>query len=1179
MNDGITDEPRRLSFQQAASLTDCPQHLRDVHGSSAALLATELHNQGAPLVVVVSPEAEDARRVLEDLSYFAGDEGLRLLPSPDTNPYDAIRPDRQLGMTRAATLFELDSGRLNFLVTSAAGWLRRVMPRSVLESARTQFRAGDHIDVSRLSERLEQLGYQRVPLAEDPGTFAIRGDIIDLWPAGFEAPQRLELDFDALKQVRIYDPETQRTLESSPAAQEIDFGPAREAIVDSTGAAGAQEQVRNLCDAANLPSSQTRALVEDIASGRIFLGSGAFLPAYADLEALSSRFPAGTCVLFEDAPRVSESISEELNRIETSYGELEGAPAFSPERHVLTRSELASWPPQLRIYALHKSPVFDDECEGIEGLKSPPLDCPSLGTQSQEELAQRLIAIRKAEGKGASLAPVVKQIRQWQDDGNSVVLTSRVSTGVDRLTSLLEHRGLKVSQGTFSPFSPRPGELHIESAPLARGLIAPFAQLVLLTDEEIFGRRVHRPQRKAKGAIQQAMDDLRSLVPGDFVVHAEHGIGRYCGLEHHKLGTTAVDLLAVEYHGGDRLLLPVYRLNQVQKYSGDGQPKLDRLGGQTFAKTKSNVRKKVRIIADQILRLYAERNSIRRAPLSAPGDDYATFEAAFPYEETPDQAAAINDVIGDLQKDTVMDRLVCGDVGFGKTEVALRATFLAAHAGRQVALLCPTTVLAQQHLRTFQDRLSDTGIEVRGLSRFQSKKEQIETLIALKAGQVDVVVGTHRLLSKDVHFKSLGLLVVDEEQRFGVTHKERLKDLKKSVDVLTLTATPIPRTLSLAVGGMRDMSVITTPPEDRRAIRTFTARFGEKLLKEAITRELSRGGQVFYVYNRVEGIYERASLLKRLMPELRVAVGHGQMGEKELEKVMLGFVQGEYDVLCATAIVESGLDIGRANTIIIDRADMFGLSQLYQLRGRVGRSSERAYCYLLVPPEEKLSSESRARIETLERYTELGSGFHVATMDMEIRGAGELLGADQSGFMARVGFELFAEMLEQATCELSGQEHVPDVDPELSIDVEALLPESYVEDIGVRLSLYKKFASALDEQDIERLNEEVADRFGAPPPEARRFSEVMRLKTELRKIRALGLSATGRSATLHLRADTPLSPSKLVPFIAESAGKYSLAPDGRLTRRAPSSAPCENGLKHADQLLMELSTLLEVEGA
>jgi transcription-repair coupling factor (superfamily II helicase) len=657
------------------------------------------------------------------------------------------------------------------------------------------------------------------------------------------------------------------------------------------------------------------------------------------------------------------------------------------------------------------------------------------------------------------------------------------------------------------------------------------------------------------------------------VVHVDHGIGRYLGLEKKTVGGVTVDLLAVEYMGGDKLFLPVHRLNQIEKYSGgEGSPKIDKLGGQTFARTKSRVQRRVREMADELLRLYAERNAVKKVPLPRPDDEYRALEASFPFEETRDQASAIVDVLSDLTSDKVCDRLVCGDVGFGKTEVALRAAFLNITAGRQVALLCPTTVLAQQHYLTFSKRLKDFPVSVHVLSRFESKREQEETLRGLKAGTVDIVIGTHRLLSKDVHLKNLGLLIIDEEQRFGVSHKERLKQLRTNVDVLTLTATPIPRTLQLAVGGLREMSVITTPPTDRRSIRTIASQVDPVLVRDAILREIGRGGQVFYVYNRVEGLYERAARLREIVPEVRVAVAHGQLEESVLEQTMLDFVEGKFDVLASTAIIESGLDIPRANTMVIDRADLFGLAQLYQLRGRVGRSSERAYCYLLLPPPSELTDEARARIEALERYTELGSGFHVATLDMELRGAGNLLGGEQSGFVASVGFDLFCQMLEEATHELRGETVVHEVDPELTFDVEALLPETYVAEVGVRLSLYKRLAGAADESEVDDTAAEMEDRFGEAPLPARRLVDLMRLKVELRRVRALGCEATATSATLHLRDDTPLDPEKVGRLVVGKKSPYRVTPDMRLTRRARDDERFRDGIDLVDRMLTELAS-------
>jgi transcription-repair coupling factor (superfamily II helicase) len=1174
-------EARVLGLTEAAAYVADSSglvHLTGIAGCTASLLAHRVATATNSLVVLLVADAEAAQRAADDLEAAFGDPSAALvLPAAEATPFDGVRSDRRTAMLRAAALGALDTGRCRAVAVSAAAWVRRAAPPEALRDATLRLRLGEPLDLEAATRRLEAGGYLRTPVVEDPGTFAVRGALLDLWPPGDEQPLRAELFGDDIHTLRRFDPENQR---GGAAVTEALVPPAREAILTPEARERARERMRDLCDAVNLPSTQARALIEDVATGRLFMGSEAYLPAYRELVPFFERLPENATLLVEDPPRFVAALREELGRGIAARAVHGAQPHFAFEEHYLDTKELTRSLQGRRVVACHRSVVGGGApADVLEALEAGPLDAPTLASSDQRELAAHLEGARKAGGKNAGLGPLVRRITAWQQDGLDVTLTARVVTQADRLTALLEHRALDVARAPEDLLAPVvPGRLRVIASPLSRGAVIEGSGRVFATEEEIFGRRRHRAKRSAARAVQAALDDLRNLQPGDYVVHVEHGIGKYLGLEHRQVGDHFVDLLAVEYRGGDKLYVPVYRLNQVQKYSGtEAAPRLDRLGGVTFAKTKSKVRKQVRQLADSLLRLYAERSRVRRPPLPPPDDEYAAFEAAFPYEETPDQAAAIAEVLEDLQRDTVMDRLVCGDVGFGKTEVALRAAYLNVLAGRQVALLCPTTVLAQQHYLTFDARLAGTGANVRVLSRFQSKKQQTETVAGLKQGTVDVVIGTHRLLSQDVHFKNLGLLVVDEEQRFGVTHKERIKQLRTQVDVLTLSATPIPRTLSMAVSGLRDMSVISTPPQDRRAIRTLTSSYDDELLRAAIEREIDRGGQVFYVYNRVEGLHERAAKLQALVPGLRVAVAHGQMSETQLERAMAGFIAGDFDVLVTTAIIESGLDIPRANTMIVDRADLFGLSQLYQLRGRVGRSSERAYCYLLVPPPSKLSDEARSRIEALERYTDLGSGFHIATLDMELRGAGEMLGAEQSGFVTSVGFDLFSQMLQEATAELSGQTVEHDVDPDLSVDVEALLPDDYVEDVGVRLSLYKRYSAALDEDEVARLGEEIADRFGPPPPEARRLADLMRLKTELRRLKALACNATPRSVTLHLRDDTPLTPARLVALLAAppAGASYSLSPDGRLTRRVPAGRELPDGLAHAERMVAELSSALE----
>jgi transcription-repair coupling factor (superfamily II helicase) len=1145
-------------------------HVAGIIGSSAAFVTANLSRRH-PLVALIVPTHEEALLCLDDLSLFAAGKRVAYLPAPEGTPYDGTRPDRTLEMMRASALAQLASGVLDILVSTAAGWLRRTAPPAALRSATARLTVDAPLDVQSLTSTLILGGYQRMPVVEDAGTFAVRGDIVDIWPPAESSPLRVQIDYERLASISLFNPETQVVFaDPSSKVGAALITPVRETLHTAEAQVRIPEALRALCDSVSLPSKKTRALIEEVTSGELFLGKGAYLPAYFDLIPLSDHLARNAPVVFLDPAQIVEKQILELQEGSLAFEAVKTAPHFPPSAHYVSETELDHTIEDKPVLCLHSIAIGGPAPEGFERIASPPEDTPRLSFTAPR-ITTGDLSSPLSSGTPPDLATLAAQIRAWLGDGLAVTLTARVETQAERLVTLLQHRDFSVVRSVPSFTEPQKASLHVITSDLARGLMSPLEGFALITEEEIFGKRVHKAKRSARASLNDALDDLRTLTPGDFVVHVEHGIGRYLGLEHRKVEDHVVELLVVEYQAGDKLLLPIYRLKQIQKFSGEGQPKLDRLGGQTFFKTKSKVRKKVRQIADQLLKLYAERKAVTRAPLAPPGDDYFSFEASFPHEETRDQAAAISDVLEDLQKETVMDRLVCGDVGFGKTEVALRAAFLVAQDGRQVALLCPTTVLAEQHLRTFQNRLSPTGITVEGLSRFQTKNQQLNTLRKLKSGQVDVVIGTHRLLSRDVHFKNLGLLIVDEEQRFGVTHKERLKELRRNVDVLTLSATPIPRTLNLAVGGLRDMSIIATAPQERRSIRTITSRFDERLIESAIRREMKRGGRIYYVHNCVEGIYERASLLRRLVPEARVAVGHGQMTERTLEKTMLGFVQGEFDVLCATAIVESGLDIPEANTIIIDGAELFGLSQLYQLRGRVGRSSERAYCYLLVRPDVSLSDQARARVAALERYTELGSGFHIATMDMELRGAGELLGSDQSGFMAQVGFDLFFQMLEEASADLRGETYISEVDPDLSVDVEALLPETYVEDIGVRLSLYKRYARATSADDIAHLDQELRDRFGSPPLAAIRFSEVMRIKTQLRQMRALGLSATARTATLHLREDTPLNAARLVPFITGAKGAYTLTPDGRITHRSQVEA---DGLTHAGRIVSEMLGLI-----
>ncbi|WP_437909017.1 transcription-repair coupling factor [Sorangium sp. So ce327] len=1198
--------PRELAAELAAAPPGT-RHVTGSAGSAGALVIRRLVAAAAGRrIIALTPDVDSARALAADTSFLLVDRdaddaeaagsttfGRVLLYLPnEASPYADVNPDRRGAQTRLATLFHLGMDLpWSVLVCPIAALARKVVPRDEITEHAELVIAEQEMDRDALSARLGASGYVRSPLVEDPGTFAVRGALLDVWAPSAELPVRIDFYGDIVASIKIFNPDDQRTVAD---VKEVWLPPAREAILTPANVERARQRVRAACDVIDFPSTKARALVDDVASGRAFFGAEGYLPAFIDLASFTSYLPDDALILLEDPSSVTAAVRNELGRAAADRSHKDREPHFPLTSFYEDEAHVASWLGARVVLALHRTGVEGaaENRNSLERFEVVPEDIPSLATRDQSDLERAIKTARASRGKHGALDPLVRRVVAWQEAGLRVLIAARAQTQVERLVALLRHRDVRVKAnlGPFDPAffdgsssaSPRDTALVVTGS-LARGVIAPAEGLALVTEEEIFGARAHRRAARAAASStkpsQAFLEDLRNLGVGDYVVHVEHGIGRYLGLVHKQVGSTTVDLIAVEYAGGDKLYLPVYRLNQIQKFSGgEGTPKLDRLGGQTFAKTKARVEKSVRKMADELLRLYAERRAATAEPVPPPDDDYRAFEATFPFDETPDQARAITEVTADLESGRPMDRLVCGDVGFGKTEVAIRAAFRAANAGRQVAVLCPTTVLAQQHYLSFRSRMASYPIEVRVMSRFQTKQEQDEVSRGLRDGSVDVVIGTHRLLSKDVHFKRLGLLVVDEEQRFGVTHKERIKALKTNVDVLTLSATPIPRTLQMAVSGLRDMSIITTPPVDRRAIRTVVTRHDEAVLRDAVLRELGRGGQVFYVYNRVEGLYERAARLAELVPSARICVAHGQMSEQNLEQAMLDFVEGRYDVLCATAIIESGLDIPRANTILIDRADMFGLSQLYQLRGRVGRSKERAYCYLIVPPPNAMTDEARARIEALERHTELGSGFQIASLDLELRGSGDLLGAEQSGTVAQVGFELFCQMLDEAVHELRGEPVIHDVDTELSFDADALLPEEYISDVGVRLSLYKRLAGAASTEDVQDLAVEMEDRFGPPPLEARRFVHLMRLKTELRRLKALACEASAKGVTLHLREDTPLDHAKVLKLVQPKSSPYRLSPDMRLTRRAKEGEAFTSGLEATDKLLSELAGCLKEGG-
>ena len=1128
-------------------------------GGAAACLLGRLQQrlERCVLVLVVGPAA--LRRWADDLRHFAGRAGAAsaaspsggdavvTLGAPELDPYAELVPDRTASIERLGALWRLgtDGERPRFVVAAAEAFLRRMLPPEAVRSRSATLRAGDELPQDELIRLLLEGGYHRVRAVDLPGTFAVRGGLLDVFAPTGELPARLEWVGDVVETVRAFDPATQRGAGPLPAAR---VHPVGEVLRGAAELRRARERLRELGDTRGLPTRRTRELIEQLDEGALFPGVETLLPAFhARLVTLLDHLPPDAPVFVDNPAAVVDVWRREHEAAERSYAAVvEGRLVFEPAALALD--------PAAALAACAARPLLLSFPPGAAEAAAPR-DWEQLGTDradfggsDNETLVVELKQARRDRRGIAPLAPLARAIRERRESGFQVVLTGRSAGGVERLAALLRGHGLHGRRGGDDATGRNDAASYrLEEGPLSRGFGLPADGLAFIAEEEIFGTRSARPGR-ARPAVDPGA--LRSLAAGDYVVHAVHGIGQYEGLERRVFDGVELDLLRIRYRDNDRLHVPVYHANQVAKYVGQPEPRLDRMGGGSFAKAREKAEASVRVLADELLRLHAERKAHEGRPVAPADDAFRTFEALFPFEETADQARAIADVVADLEGPAPMDRLVCGDVGFGKTEVALRAAFRAVWSGRQVAVLAPTTILTQQHLATFRRRFERFPVRIEPLYRFQTRKEQADIVRGVLSGEVDIVVGTHRLLSTDVHFKDLGLLVIDEEHRFGVAHKERLKRLRRGVAVLTLTATPIPRTLQFALSGLRDLSLVTTAPEERRAVRTTVAQDDPELVRRAIRRELSREGQVFFVHNRVETIHRAADRLRELVPEARFAVAHGQLSEDALEQVMVDFVAGRWDVLVCTSIIESGLDIPRANTLIVDRADTFGLAQLYQIRGRVGRSRQQAFCYLLVPPWSKLTADARQRIDALARFTALGSGFHIAALDLEIRGAGDLLGADQSGQVAAVGFDLYCHLLEEAVARLRGEPPPDDLEPELTVDVAALIPEDYVEDVGQRLELYQRLAAAPGEEEVRGVAAELLDRFGPLPEETARLVELMVVKALLRRLRAAGLEARAGRVTVHLRPDTPLDPARVMALVRRAGSTWRVTPELRVEWRA-----------------------------
>ena len=1131
-----------------------------------ALLLGELARQtprGAPILHI----ARDANRLvtLEDaLAFFAPDVTVLTFPAWDGVPYDRVAPNADTIARRIATLSELThretAGNKSSLIvlTTVNAVVQRVPPRAFIAASSMRLAAGNAVSMQKLVERLEVSAYGRAGTVTDPGQYAVRGGILDLYPPGAQ-PVRLDFFGDTLESIRAFDPETQRT---AARLDSVELLPMSELVLTPDVRRAFRQRYVELFG----PVTGDDPLYESISAGRQHQGMEHWLPLFHDrLDTLFDYLP-GALVSLD--PLVDDARTKRLEQVADHYEAraqaLErkafGAPPYHPVPPESMFLSEAEWQQAL---ASRQTIALDP----FEHPETPGGKIVSFGGRQGHSFA----AERQTEG-GYVFDAVVAHAKRLKGEDKRVIVACWSNGARERLATLLWEHGIGETMGVES-FADAIALPHATTAfavlPLETGFEAP--GLAVIDEQDILGDRLARKTRGKRGA--DVLTEVSSLSVGDLVVHADHGIGRFVGLTAIEAAEKPHDCLELHYSGGDKLYLPVENIELLSRYGSDeAGVQLDRLGGVAWQTRKARLKKRIRDMAEKLIKVAALRE-LRQAPVLTPPDGlYDEFSARFPYEETEDQETSIEAVLDDLASGRPMDRLICGDVGFGKTEVALRASLIAVLAGKQVALVVPTTLLARQHFYTFTERFRGFPVKIAQASRLVTAKDRAEVKKGLKSGDIDIVIGTHALLAKSAEFANLGLLIVDEEQHFGVQHKERLKQLREDVHVLTLTATPIPRTLQLALSGVREMSLISTPPVDRLAVRTYVTPFDPVILREALLRERFRGGQTFYVVPRISDLDDAAAFLEEHAPELKVARAHGQIGSRELDSVMNAFYDRQFDVLLSTSIVESGLDIPSANTLIVHRADMFGLAQLYQLRGRVGRSKIRAYAYFTIPADARLTPGAERRLKVLQSLDTLGAGFVLASHDLDIRGAGNLLGEEQSGHIREVGVELYQSMLEEAVAALRGGQEGEVEDqwsPRINLGTSVLIPEDYVPDLQVRLGLYRRLSGVETHDTIEAFAAELIDRFGPLPEEVRHLLDVVEIKGLCRQAGIEQIDAGPKGAVIAFRNKTFANPEGLIAFIREEGARVKLQPDHRLIYYANWATP-EARLQGTRELLKRL---------
>jgi transcription-repair coupling factor (superfamily II helicase) len=1118
-------------------------HWTGLHGSAAALALAEAARQDDRPWLVIEPDSRSLERRRAELGFFAR-EGLPVLTLPDWEvlPWDLFSPLPDIVSERLRTLAELPGLRRGLVLVTLDTLLQRLAPSGWVAARSFDLAVGDTLALEAFRMRLIEAGYASVAQVGAPGEFAVRGSLLDVFPMGTEHPLRIDLFDDRIDAIRRFDPETQRSLDALPALRLL---PAREFPLDPDAIRAFRRRWRSRFEGDPTRSPLYTGVSDGYAPAGIEFWSPLF---FEETGTLFDYLPARTVIADLTQDREG-GLSRAWRSLQDRHAERSGdieRPLLEPHEIFLTPEQIETG---LAAYSRVESQPFRDP---------QPTD---IGFDFGTQLPRSLLLDARAE---RPLAPLQSFLEEFP---GRVLLAADSPGRREVLGELLRAARLHAAAcDGWESFLASGERVGLTVAPELQGLSLPGASLALLSESQLFGTRARQERRRRKSAASDPnaiLRDLQSLTAGAPVVHEEYGVGRYVGLQAMEVGGQPGEFLVLEYLGGDRLYVPVHALHYVSRYSG-GAPEsapLHKLGSDQWSRARRRAAEKVRDVAAELLDLYAQRKARRGLQLAPSELEYQAFANGFPFEETADQAEAIVQVIADLGREQPMDRVVCGDVGFGKTEVAMRAAFVAVQAGKQVVVLVPTTLLAQQHQNNFADRFADWPVRIESLSRFRSGKESAAALEGVESGAVDILIATHRLLHAQPRFKDLGLVIIDEEHRFGVRDKERLKALRAEVHVLTLTATPIPRTLNMALGGLRELSIIATPPAERLPIKTFVTEWHDATVREAILRELRRGGQIYYVHNEVRDIARVAESIGKLVPEAKIRIGHGQMRERELEQMMVDFYHRRFDILVATTIIESGIDVPSANTIIIDRADRFGLAQLHQMRGRVGRSHHRAYAYLLVPSRKTLTGDALKRLEALESLEELGAGFVLATHDLEIRGAGELLGEQQSGEMAEVGLTMYLDMLDRAVKALRAGRRV-DLDAplasqsEVELRVPSLLPEDYVGDVQVRLALYKRIAAAPDEDALDGMLVELTDRFGELPTAARNLLRTARLRLVARRLGLRRVDFGTHGGQLQFEAQNSIDPKKVIALLQSNPREYRL--EGPLKLRVSHPLVDEN---------------------